>query len=414
MKKIYLKEDTIANVLNKRLLPQFLFKSVKAHETSLGDNSMFPSGGDYPFDYTLLKVRFGEVCDAIEELGLESLDEDYLMSELSNSLKMCKDMETPIRDTLEKICENAVNRLFAIPEEMLNLKCKLVDKIKFKNAIRLKPESDDNITYTFDDVSDIELFDKSVEKRRFIDSLIQGAAYTYSKVLGLYIEDIDRINRDLIPLYMKITAINDYLLFTKKEEMSDAKPMQGSYVEVHLGGVGEKTTIKAQGIIFPLLLQETIKGLFELFSAHGLPSNKEKAMFVVKKADFVLAEPWDLRFGVTLWNKIFGGVEDTNMIPYMFTSLIKQSNEEFSASVKEILSNTKKGNEIIDQLMSDAEYDNGYQQFTNRINAKNIDKSLIKDSYFTGAETNGYEIDSDESEGDVIEENEDADTMGQY
>jgi hypothetical protein len=116
MKKIYLKEDTIANVLNKRLLPQFLFKSVKAHETSLGDNSMFPSGGDYPFDYTLLKVRFGEVCDAIEELGLESLDEDYLMSELSNSLKMCKDMETPIRDTLEKICENAVNRLFAIPE----------------------------------------------------------------------------------------------------------------------------------------------------------------------------------------------------------------------------------------------------------------------------------------------------------
>lgn len=414
MKKIYLKENTIANVLNKRLLPQFLFKSVKAHETSLGDNSMFPSGGDYPFDYTVLKVRFGEVSDAIEELGLESLDEDYLMSELSNSIKMCKDMETPIRDTLEKVCENAVNRLFAIPEEMLNLKCKLVDKIKFKKAIRLKPESDDNITYTFDDVSDIELFDKAVEKRRFIDSLIQGAAYTYSKVLGLYIEDIDRINRNLIPLYMKIITINDYLLFIKKEEMSDIKPMQGSYVEVHLGGVGERTTIKAQGIIFPLLLQETIRGLFELFSAHGLPSDKDKARFVVEKADFALAEPWDMRFGVTLWNKIFGGVEDTNMIPYMFTSLIKQPNEEFSASVKEILSNTKRGNEIIGQLMKDAEYDNGYQQFTNRINAKNIDKSLIKDSYFTGAETNGYEIDSDESEGDVIEESEDADAMGQY
>lgn len=413
MKKIYLKEDTIANVFKKRLLPQFLFKSVKAHETSLGDNSMFPSGGDYPFDYTILKARFGEVCDAIEKLGLESLDEDYLMSELSNCLKMCKDMETPIRDTLEKICENAVNRLFAIPEEMLNLKCKLVDKIKFKNAIRLKPESDDNITYTFDDVSDIELFDKAVEKRRFIDSLIQGAAYTYSKVLGLYIEDIDKINRDLIPLYMKIVTINDYLLFTKKEEMSDDKPMQGSYVEVHLGGVGERTTIKAQGIIFPLLLQETIKGLFELFSAHGLPEDREKAMFVVKKADFVLAEPWDLRFGVMLWNKIFGRVEDTNMIPYMFTSLIRQSNEDFSTSVKEILSNTNRGHEIVDQLMRNAEYDNGYQQFTNRINTKNIDKSLISDSYFTGAETNGYELDSEE-DGGVIEENEDADTMGQY
>lgn len=414
MRKIYLKEDTIANVFNKRLLPQFLFKSVKAHETSLGDSSMFPSGGDYPFDYTILKERFNEVCDAIMELGLERLDEDYLMSELSSTLKICKEMETPIRDTLEKICENAINRLFAIPEEMLNLKCKLVDKVKFKNAIRLKPESDDKITYTFDDVSDIELFDKAVEKRRFINSLIQGAAYTYSKILGLYVEDIDRINRDLIPLYMKIVTINDYLLFTKKEEMSDINPMQGSYVEVHLGGVGEKTTINSQGIVFPLLLQETIKGLFELFSAHGLPEDKEKAVFVVKKADFVLAEPWDMRFGVTLWNKIFGRVEDTNMIPYMFTSLIRQSNEEFSISIKEILSNTNRGNEILDKLMKDAEYDNGYQQFTNRINAKNIDKSLIKDSYFSGAETNGYEIDSDSSEGDVIEENNDTDTMGQY
>ena len=414
MRKIYLKEDTIANVFNKRLLPQFLFKSVKAHETSLGDSSMFPSGGDYPFDYTILKERFNEVCDAIMELGLERLDEDYLMSELSSTLKICKEMETPIRDTLEKICENAINRLFAIPEEMLNLKCKLVDKVKFKNAIRLKPESDDKITYTFDDVSDIELFDKAVEKRRFINSLIQGAAYTYSKILGLYVEDIDRINRDLIPLYMKIVTINDYLLFTKKEEMSDINPMQGSYVEVHLGGVGEKTTINSQGIVFPLLLQETIKGLFELFSAHGLPENKEKAVFVVKKADFVLAEPWDMRFGVTLWNKIFGRVEDTNMIPYMFTSLIRQSNEEFSISIKEILSNTNRGNELLDKLMKDAEYDNGYQQFTNRINAKNIDKSLIKDSYFSGAETNGYEIDSDSSEGDVIEESNDTDTMGQY
>ena len=43
--------------------------------------------------------------------------------------------------------------------------------------------------------------------------------------------------------------------------------------------------------------------------------------------------------------------------------------------------------------MTDAEYDNGYQQFTNRINARNVDKSLIQDSYFTGADEGGFEID---------------------
>ena len=405
MKKIYISENTISNVVNGRLLPQFLFKLVKTHTTSLGDNEAFPSSDDYPFDYVLLKKRYNEVCDAIDDIGLVSLNEDDLVSELSSLVTECKRLEEPVRDALEKICENALNRLFAIPEESINMSFKLVDKIKFKSAIRMRPESNDDVKYTFKDIADIDLSNKAVGKRRFVNALIQGAAYLYSGIEGLYIDDIDKINPKLPRLYRKIRIINDYLLFTKKEEMSDDKPMQGSYVETHLGIADAKTTIKVQGLIFPLLFQESIKGLFELFSAHGLPQDREKAQYIVKKADFVLAEPWDLRLGVGLWKMIFGGVEDTNMIPYMFTSFVKIPTNEFNLSVKEILSNTEKGNEIVNSLMKDAEYDNGYQQFTNRINARNVDKSLIKDSYFTGAETNGYELDSDVEDGDVIEEN---------
>ena len=404
MKKVYLKENSIQSVFTKRLLPQFLFKMVKTHTTSLGDNEVFPNGDEYPFDYIILKERFNEVCDAIEDLGIVELDEDNLMSELSSLLKECKELEEPVRDTLEKICENAVNRLFAIPSEILNIKCKLVDRIKFKNAIRLRPEADGDIKYTFADVHDIEFSKKAIAKRRVINSLIQGGSYLYANVIGLYIDEINRLNPKLLQLYRAITIINDYLLFTKEEEMTDDKPMQGSYVETHLGMNGEKTTINVQGIIFPLLLQETIKGLFELFSAHGLPTDREKAKYIVRKADFVLAEPWDLRLGVGLWKRVFGKVQDTNMIPYMFTNLVSLSEEEFTITMKEILSNTQRGNELIDDLMQSAEYDSGYQQFQNRINAKNLDRSLIKDSYFTGAEANGYEIDDTIEDGDVIEE----------
>ena len=413
MKKIYINEGFMSNVVKGRLLPQFLFKLVKTHTTSLGDNEAFPTSDEYPFDYILLKERYNEVCDAIDDIGLESLDEDYLMSELSSLVTKCKELETPVRDALEKICENALNKLFAIPEESINMTFKLVDRVKFKSPIRMRPESSDSLKYNFKDIADIDLSNKAIGKRRFIDALIQGASYIYANVEGLYIDDIDRINPELTRLYRKIRIINDFLLFTKKEEMSDDKPMQGSYVETHLGIDDAKTTIKAQGIIFPLLFHEAIKGLFELFSAHGLPQDREKAQYIIRKADFVLAEPWDLRLGVGLWRMIFGGVEDTNMIPYMFTSFVKIPTDEFNLSVKEILSNTEKGNEIINALMTDAEYDNGYQQFTNRINARNVDKSLIQDSYFTGAETSGFEIDSEEEDG-VIEENEDADTLGEY
>lgn len=413
MKKIYINEEFMSNVVKGRLLPQFLFKLVKTHTTSLGDNEAFPTSDECPFDYALLKERYNEVCDAIDDIGLESLDEDYLMSELSSLVTKCKELETPVRDALEKVCENALNKLFAIPEESINMTFKLVDRIKFKSPIRMRPESSDSLKYNFKDIADIDLSNKAIGKRRFIDALIQGASYIYANVEGLYIDDIDRINPELPRLYRKIRIINDFLLFTKKEEMSDDKPMQGSYVETHLGIDDAKTTIKAQGIIFPLLFHEAIKGLFELFSAHGLPQDREKAQYIIRKADFVLAEPWDLRLGVGLWRMIFGGVEDTNMIPYMFTSFVKIPTDEFNLSVKEILSNTEKGNEIINTLMTNAEYDNGYQQFTNRINARNVDKSLIQDSYFTGAETSGFEIGSEEEEG-VIEENEDADTLGEY
>ena len=404
MKKIYVNESSINAIRQQRMLPKFLFRMVKAHTTSLGDNAAFPNGGDYPFDYTVLKKRYSDVCDEVESLNLESLNEDYLMTELNSLIKTCKDLERPIRDVLERICENAVNRLFAIPSGMINLSCKLVEKVTFKNAVRVKPESEGEAKYTFDDLEDIEFSNKVIEKRRFINSLIQGASYTYSRKESLYRDEIDKVNKDLMPLYRKIIAINNYLLFTKKEELTDDKPMQGSYVETHVGNEDDKAVIEAQGIIFPLLLQETIKGLFDLFSAHSLPKDKQKAKYIISKADFILAEPWDMRLGVEMWNKKIRKIDDTNIIPYVFTSYIKLPTDEFNNATKEMFSNTRKGDEILGAMIDTATYDSGYEAFTNRINARNINKSVINDSYFTAAELDGFQLDSDEEDEDMIEE----------
>ena len=405
MKKIYINEDSVVTLNKKRLLPKFLFKLIKSHMTSLGDSEAFPSGDEYPFDYTILKKRYGNVCDAIESLELPSLDEDYLMSTLSSLIKECKELEKPVRDALEKICENSVNRLFAIPSEMINLSCKLVDKITFKNTVRIRPESKEEIKYTFTDVNDIDLSNKAVEKRRFINALIQGASYLYSKDENLYKEDINKINPNLLPLYEKIIIINDYLLFIKKEELSDEKPMQGSYCETHVGNEGKKSIIESQGIIFPLLLQDTIRGFFDLFSTHGLPKNKEKAMYIIKKADFILAEPWDMRLGVELWKEMFGNIKDTNIIPYVFTEYVKHNEIEFNQITKEILSKTKKGYDILNSMINTATYDSGYEAFKNRINARNINKSVINDSYFTAAELDGFNLDGENQQDEnVIEE----------
>ena len=402
MKKIYIRENQINKDL---LLPQFLFKAVRAHETSLGDNPAFPSEDNYAFDYTILKERYRDVYEKMHELGMSTnINTDELTTMLSKMVTTCRELEKPIRDSLEKICENTVNRIFAIPDGAVNIKCKLVDNISYKISVSVTPEVSSGDTFKFKDVNDFELSKVAIAKRRFINALVMGAAGIMVNLKEYYQDEINKINPELLPLYDKIMALNEYILFVTKEQMTDEKPKQGSYVEVYVGGNGKKSTIEAQGIIFPLLLHDTLKGLFELFSVHGLPEDKDKREYIIKKSDFLLAEPWDMRLGVPLWNRIFGTIGEMNIIPYVFMYLIKLPAEEFNQTMKELLMNTEKGDEVMSELIAAAQHNDGYQKFKKRINARNVDRSVIADSYFTAAELDGFNIDGDENDGDVIEE----------
>ena len=404
MKKIYIKESQISQEL---LLPKFLFNAVVKHETSLGDNPAFPEEDDYPFDYTVLKEGFKDVCAQMKDVGIPIANTDEMISELGAMVNTAKELEKPVRDSLTKICENAINKLFAIPEGAVNIRCRLVDNVIYTtSSIGVTPETSTHRKFRFKDVKDFGLSKAAIAKRRLINSLIMGASDYYTSMVTLYQEDLNKLNPELIGLYDKIMTLNRYLTFVTEEEMSDEKPKQGSFVEVHVGSNGKKNTIDAQGVIFPLLFHDLVKGFFELFSVHGLPLDGEKATYIVGKSDFLLAEPWDMRFGTKLWQIIFDRMElvdDTNIVPYVFMELVKLPVEEFNPVMQELFMQTEKGDEIINKLIEKSKYNDGYQRFKNRINARNIDRSMIADSYFTASELDGYDIDGDD-DGNVIAE----------
>ena len=173
MKKIYLRESQISEEL---LLPKFLFKAVIDHRTSLGNNPAFPEEDDFPFDYAVLKERFKDVCLQMKDIGIPLGNKGELTSELGAMVKEARELEKPIKDSLEKLCENAVNRLFAIPEDAVNLKCVLVDKIKPDIAVNVTPEDSSGKKFKFKDIKDFGLSKKAIAKRRLINSLIMGAS----------------------------------------------------------------------------------------------------------------------------------------------------------------------------------------------------------------------------------------------
>lgn len=75
---------------------------MREHQTSLGDNAAFPPISDYPFDYMIVKKRYRDICNEAEQLGIIGLDTDEISTELSHRIKVCMDIERPIRSHLEK------------------------------------------------------------------------------------------------------------------------------------------------------------------------------------------------------------------------------------------------------------------------------------------------------------------------
>lgn len=407
MKKVYLREDSVSSAFNGRLLPKFLFNAIKAHKTSLGNSNAFPNHTEYPFDYTIIKERYNEVCDSIGE----GIDASSAKQELSSIMESCKRIERPIRAQLERICENTVTRMFAPPRDMVQLKLSLVDKVKVGN-VSLTPRSDDEIGYEFNDVDEIEQLGSEVEKRRFIDSMIQGVSSISSKIYDMYADDINSIDDRLMPMYERINALNDYLLFSSEDEIDDDNYEQGSYVEVHLGNSNVRTLIEVQGLVFPLLLKELVRGMFELCSSQGLPSDIGQAKYVIAKADYVRSEPWDMRFGEILWRKIFKGVESLKMAPYVFSSVCCIPSSKFDKAMKEVLSDTNVGKSIMAALVDDCKHDREYQAFKDRISLKNISKSVIADSYFTAADLDSMSLEDDDDDSNIIKENDVDEALG--
>lgn len=397
-------------------LPKFLYNSLKTHKTSLGVNEAFPPEKQYPFDYYIIKKRFNKVVERLISIeGRECLmNEDLLITNLTKYITRCKEIEAPIKDSLQNICVRIVSEMLGVPDEMVILNCKLVGEIKPSHSFRIIPEDDED-GYVFDDLSDFDNSNKVVLKRRLINSLIQGASYHYFS--KYWLNEIYELNNELPTLYEKIRAINDYLLFAKEERISDKKPMQGACVEVELGRKEEKTEINVQALIFPYLFTETLRGFFELFASHGLPEDNEKAAYILKHADFLLAEHWDLRFGVELWNILCGDIEDTKILPYFISNISELPIDEFNDILKEIFAQTKKGNEIKQSFIEDAKHSVEMMSLMTTIDTKNkdiitdefmndddIDNAVIEE-YDSYEETNDccrYDLDGNKADADRV------------
>lgn len=361
-------------------LPKHILKALQTNKTSLGEHPSYPPEEEETFIVNAVAHKFTELCGDKEITNVESLK-----NELGKLISQCKKIENNNKTALEELCMNIVTELFSIPEDTISITAKIVDSVNNDNQ-RIIPEKTDD--FSFDSIDDMNHLSDEIYKRRLLNSLVTGAAIYYSNNISTYIKELFDIDSELPALYKKILKYNEILLFFEKDKLiEDGNAMEAGKVDVTMDMPQNMVNIVSEGIIFPILLEETIKGVFELAIAHGLPDERKKAEYVIKKADFKLAELWDMRLGITLWDIIIKQIDglDTVEPNFFLMTLSELPTDKFNQCLREIFAKTRKGQMILKNIIDKIKSEKDKDEFNDFIQQGN-DGFQIEDGYFTGEE----------------------------
>lgn len=361
-------------------LPKHIVDAINKNETSIGDSPALPPEDESKFLFKLINKEYTDLTDGIESI-------ETVKNELPMLITSCGKNEANSIPALENLCIEVINRIMPIPQDTIDIQANIVNGIDVKQQ-RLVPE--ETLDFSFDSIDDMKNLTDEIYKRRMLNALISGASVVISEDIEIYLSNLYKINPDLPSLYNKIMKYNDILLYSEKDTLNQNENTEGGNVDVYIQSQENMVTIEAEGIMFPILFCETIKGLLELAISHGLPEEKEKAEYVLKKSDFKLAENWDVRIGIPLWKRITAMFEKINAdvydvgVNFFFMQLALKHCHEFNEFLQEVFLGTKNGERLlakmVDEIMNNKEQD----EFNDYMKSKNDATYQINDNdYFT-------------------------------
>lgn len=384
-KRIYITEE-IADKLYQydiapiKDLPSDIKNVLKNHKTSLGQHPSFPPEEEISFDLMIAIKRFEEVRQKALDLNLETYSIKSIEKKLQDIIDKCKEIESNFKTTLENICYNYVIDLFQVPNGLVAFDCKLVDKVNSDKA-QIKNKE----TIDFDNIKQRTRLHDAVYKRRLINAIITGGASRLSQINKQLIGELYELSPELPLLYKQIQTLNEYLLFTKNNMgISEKNKKQSGISILTIGNETTKNKIMVEGEIFPILLHESIRGFLEMFAAYGLPSSKKECAYVMSKADFLDAEPWDMRLGPLLWDYLTSVFKypKSQELPMILTILFSQTTEKFNSIMQEIFGETKRGKEIAQKILTKAYNEIESDEFDELMAKKQTNTTIISDEYF--------------------------------
>ena len=373
-------------------LPADIMHAISDGDNPLSCNPLFMNGGEngMRFFERAAMTGFEDAKKSLKNIGrIDSVDADTVEDAFNKIVLKCQNIEEQNKDALEKLAVNYVIDLFSVPDDTVKIETRLVRTIEGGDKISPVEPFDGDVDFEMADLEDIDGMDGEVGKRLFLNALNMGAGMKMSENVRGYLESIYDIDPRLPQLYREAISLNNYMIYKKADlGINDHNRKQIGIVDVRFGDDDELVTISAQGVIFPVLLSELIRGFMELFSAHGLPRDRSRMEYVIKKSDYLKAEPWLMRFGPYMWEMFTGYFEDTDTgdMPYIYQALSKLSPKVFFKVFSEMMAKTTKGKEYAKKIVARAMEKKDRARFDDKMSKRKIDKSIITDEYMLSEE----------------------------
>ena len=245
------------------------------------------------------------------------LGNEKLMKVLQRSQELISELmkdEAPYKSQLEKLAVDMVKKMYPVIDEFgIEIEASLGnDQLPPSSP----PEEEDEFPSI--DLPSTEVMNDEIAKRRLINAITQGASIrgaldkpfmdflnevpdnlldSYSETLAGIDNSVDKYGETLKKVFGIFHDEEAIAMFLAMLAGGAGGGDKGGESEAEFDEEEGKLKIRATGIIFPFLVHEIIKGLYEIVSLQGFTKSKEQNQATVAATDKLEYEPEDFSVG---------------------------------------------------------------------------------------------------------------------
>jgi hypothetical protein len=364
----------------KNFIPSDKLQRIEGGEDAIED--ILPTLNDQEQRYLeyIASERYKEVIKKLERMtGTEFDTQDELYPVLGSAMALLvgfRDAEKQHKDYLETLAVQVVLDLpqFKKLKELYDQNEIIFDVLLGTPTINLKDEEPEEEKEIEAEEAELEIADSILEaerlKRRFANMMIQGGSVSYFDVFRMVQTELEQIQPGIANKYAIFMGIVDTLYWVAP------KGGQGGAPELGANEIDEDDhgipVIRAQGVIFPVLVHEIIKAALELIadSAADVEDVTSYAAHLQARKDIdkLESETFDIMIGPALWKRLQSliDINDQEYLADVFKKILQLpvshteksvTVNKFKQAVHTILQNNNQAKALIDSLIRDIKHE---------------------------------------------------------